>query len=257
METPLARPLKSLQRQMRESPHEFELDQLLRIMRLIQPNSKPLVSFGPYLPGEADVHRIVPPSHNRAGLIELNSASFPKNHAEAVVAACHRIWERACPFASSEPRDQREFLGAAIAFADISSAIGVPAETVAFASACLRRRTDLAGLCAEYFDVPVRFNAVTGNQCRLRFGPLTYDQYQELHPQGSAGKLAAAFARAMLGPAVDIEIELVLKASDVPACVPATEGAIVGLTAWPRARRGHRQTDAVQTFPATTWTDQS
>ena len=53
---------------------------------------------------------------------------------------------------------------------------------------------------------------------------------------------------AFLGPAIEIEVVLVLKANEVPPCVPGTIGATVGLTAWPRQDRAPHREDMEHTL---------
>lgn len=59
---------------------------------------------------------------------------------------------------------------------------------------------------------------------RLRLGPLTLEQFNEflpgrqLDPQSKAQFLLAHLTRLYIGPDVDFQVQLVLRASDVPSC---------------------------------------
>jgi type VI secretion system protein ImpH len=63
------------------------------------------------------------------------------------------------------------------------------------------------------------------NKIRIRLGPLTYEQFNEFLPDQSpvperkAFFLLAHLVRLYIGPAVDFDVQLILKASEVPGCL--------------------------------------
>jgi type VI secretion system protein ImpH len=59
---------------------------------------------------------------------------------------------------------------------------------------------------------------------RLRLGPLTYDRFCRLLPNGSELNGVASLTRMFVGPELDFEIQLVLTAAEVPACRLARTG---------------------------------
>jgi len=74
---------------------------------------------------------------------------------------------------------------------------------------------------------------------RLKFGPLTYQEFKAFLPDGSAFKPAAELARFFAGLEFDFDIQLILKAEEVPACVLGTVaegGQRLGWTTWLKTR---------------------
>jgi type VI secretion system protein ImpH len=53
---------------------------------------------------------------------------------------------------------------------------------------------------------------------RLRLGPLTFEQFSELLPSGRQFGVLVQLARFFVGQGLDFDIQLVLKADEVPAC---------------------------------------
>jgi type VI secretion system protein ImpH len=77
------------------------------------------------------------------------------------------------------------------------------------------------------------------SKVRLRMGPMSFDQFNEFlpdrspQPQRKAFFLLAHLARLYLGPELDFEIQLVLRAADVPGCqLGGAEGARLGWNSW-------------------------
>lgn len=118
-----------------------------------------------------------------------------------------------------------------------------------------RSATALRQMLWDYFDVPVEIEQFVGawyplspeNQCcfedgnsfseslglgavvgdeiydqqsgvRIKLGPLTFQQYIDFLPQGSAYKPLRALTRFFAGDELDFEVQLVLMRDEVPAC---------------------------------------
>lgn len=64
----------------------------------------------------------------------------------------------------------------------------------------------------------------TQSKFQVRIGPLTYGQYRQFLPGGSALESARALTRFMASPELEFEIRLSLSASEVPGCRLGTEG---------------------------------
>jgi len=87
---------------------------------------------------------------------------------------------------------------------------------------------------------------------RLRLGPLSYRQFAAFQPDGTAFRPLAQMTRLFVGGELDFEVQLVLKAEDIPACKLSSTpgaGARIGRHAWVQTRP--RATDAEEAiFPA-------
>jgi type VI secretion system protein ImpH len=68
--------------------------------------------------------------------------------------------------------------------------------------------TAIAG--QRFWDVQSKF--------RVRIGPLGFDQFCAYLPSGNAYRQLADLARLYAGPALDIDLQLVLRAEEVPCC---------------------------------------
>ena len=64
----------------------------------------------------------------------------------------------------------------------------------------------------------------TQSKFQVQIGPLTYRQYRQFLPGGSALQSARALTRFMASPELEFEITLSLSASEVPGCRLETEG---------------------------------
>lgn len=70
---------------------------------------------------------------------------------------------------------------------------------------------------------------------RLQIGPLDYEQFLDFLPNGSAFQPAAQLTRCLVGMEFDFDLQLVLKAGEVPVCQIASEGPappMLGWTTW-------------------------
>jgi predicted component of type VI protein secretion system len=263
MATPLARKLKPVRRLLAQSPEQFELHQLIRLLRRADPATAievtALVSGHP-MPAVQHVS-ISRRDHSTAVLLdaEMLPAFCAGAQASELTALAHELFEVANPFTEWERKADTagNLVDEALAFAGVHHDPCLSRDYLAFVSGSLRRRGagQVAAVCSDYFDVPVRLEPKSGSRGRLRVGPLTFDQYLRMlpsHPE-SAGKPLLALARKLLGPAIDLEVDLILAADQVPACIPGGLGATVGVAAWPRDHRGKRKSDVEQTFSADDW----
>jgi predicted component of type VI protein secretion system len=258
MATPLARRLKLARRLLVERPEEFELTQLLRLLRRADghPVDTTLVRDEP---GATPVVRnVTPPTRTTPAALEVDAGLLPvacdDGQASDVVAYLQEVWEIANPFAAGErgADGADRFTQEACTFAGVAARRDVGPGYLAHAAGSIRRRgaADVAAVCAEYFDVPVCLEPINGRRGRLRVGPLTFAEYAEFlsGEDDSAVRKLFALAAALLGPAIEIEVVFVLKADEVPPCVPGTIGATVGLTAWPRQGRAPHREDMEHTI---------
>ncbi|HWQ53377.1 MAG TPA: type VI secretion system baseplate subunit TssG [Bryobacteraceae bacterium] len=135
-----------------------------------------------------------------------------------------------------------------------------------------RSATALEQVLGDYFDIPVEveqfvgawypmdadsqcelggrdthsdqlgFGAVVGNEIwdqqarvRIKLGPLTFEQYRDFLPEGSAWRHLQALAKYYAGSEYDMEVQLILRRDEVPACQLALgdEGGLqLGWTTW-------------------------
>lgn len=72
------------------------------------------------------------------------------------------------------------------------------------------------------------------HKIRLRVGPLSYAQFLDFLPPGTALKPLSQLARLYVGPQYDVEVQLVLKAAEVPCAMLDEENpsAAVGWNTW-------------------------
>ena len=94
--------------------------------------------------------------------------------------------------------------------------------------------TAMAG--QRFWDVQGRF--------RIRVGPLTYAQFQDFLPSGTAYRKLGDLARLYAGLAMDIDTQLVLKAEEVPWCqLSPAAGPRLGWNTWVRCSGLARDAD--------------
>ena len=77
----------------------------------------------------------------------------------------------------------------------------------------------------EGYSEQLGFGAVVGSEIwdqqsrvRIRLGPLTFEQYRDFLPGGSAYRQLRALARFYAGNEFDVEVQLILRREEVPAC---------------------------------------
>jgi type VI secretion system protein ImpH len=61
------------------------------------------------------------------------------------------------------------------------------------------------------------------SKCRLRIGPLTWPQFRNLMPNGSALRPLCQITRTYVGPALDFDVQPILKAEEIPPCQFSTD----------------------------------
>lgn len=74
---------------------------------------------------------------------------------------------------------------------------------------------------------------------RVRFGPLALEAFKDFLPVGSAFRPAAELARLLAGQEFDFDVQLTLRADEVPACELAGDEArrpMLGWTSWLKTR---------------------
>src|SRR5258706_490689 len=79
---------------------------------------------------------------------------------------------------------------------------------------------------------------------RLRLGPMDFEQFSELLPSGPRFRVLAQLARFFVGQGLDFDVQLVLKAEDVPACRLGDRGPRAPASAGPPGSREERRRGA-------------
>ena len=70
------------------------------------------------------------------------------------------------------------------------------------------------------------------NAFRIRLGPLRYDEFEQLVPSGETLTRLAQLARTYVGPEYDFDVQLVLRAEEVPASRLGGDGPIQTRLGW-------------------------
>jgi type VI secretion system protein ImpH len=83
-------------------------------------------------------------------------------------------------------------------------------------------------LWARVWDPPAKF--------RVRVGPLSFDEFREFLPIGSAYPLLLELTRFYVGEEFNFEVQLVLDAEEVPVCVLGDEATRLGWSVWLKTR---------------------
>jgi type VI secretion system protein ImpH len=89
-------------------------------------------------------------------------------------------------------------------------------------------------------------------QIRLRLGPLSYAEFRDYLPDGMGFRPLVELARLFVGTGFNLDVQLVLKASDVPVCrLASRRGAAsqLGRDTWLQGRQSTRDVDDA-VFPA-------
>jgi type VI secretion system protein ImpH len=173
--------------------------------------------------------------------------------------------------------------------AGVRNRLGVPDRALLFYAGLLaqvrRSATTLEGLLQDYFGVPVTVvqfvgqwlriaphnrsrlggrqhnnalgvSAVAGSRSwdqqaklRIQVGPLTVAQYDELLPSGSAFQPLVQLTRYFIGQEFDFDVQLILRAAEVPRCrlgAKGIGGPRLGWSSWLKTEEfAHDAGDAV------------
>ena len=83
------------------------------------------------------------------------------------------------------------------------------------------------------------YGAVVGDEVwdqqsrvRIQLGPLSLEKYMQFLPGGEAYRQLRALAEFFAGEEFDVEVQLILKRNEVPACELVADGAQLGWTSW-------------------------
>jgi type VI secretion system protein ImpH len=120
---------------------------------------------------------------------------------------------------------------------------------------------------AEAGNTTMGVNVVVGDRVwdirgkiRIRLGPLTYKQFASFLPDQSPVKERKEFFRLMhlvrlyIGPELKVEVQLILKANEIPPCRSGRKGARLGWDSWVTSRPMRRDSDdAVFAGAEITW----
>ncbi len=124
---------------------------------------------------------------------------------------------------------------------------GEPVEVIQFVGRWLSLGPgDRSRLGARGVNNQVRVNLTLGSRVwdergkfRVRVGPLTYERYTEFLPGRPAFRALVKMARLYIGPEYEFDVQLVLRAGDVPLCRlgAAPAGAQLRRTSWLTCRQ--------------------
>lgn len=91
------------------------------------------------------------------------------------------------------------------------------------------------------------FGAVVGDEVwdqqarvRIRLGPLNLEQYEDFLPGGEAYRRIQAITGLFAGNEYDMELQLILKRTDVPRCELTSKGPQLGWTSWVKSAEFER-----------------
>lgn len=81
---------------------------------------------------------------------------------------------------------------------------------------------------------------------RIELGPLTYEQFKRFLPDGDALRPLCQLTRTFVGPEFDLDVQLLLRAEEVPESQAARNETRLGWNSWSRSREfTHAAEDAV------------
>ncbi|MFN2531635.1 MAG: type VI secretion system baseplate subunit TssG [Pyrinomonadaceae bacterium] len=138
---------------------------------------------------------------------------------------------------------QRPHSASAIA-AIISDYFSVPARVVQFSGQWLSLDDNVTRLGAAFSNLGV--NTIAGSRVwdsqskfRIRLGPLSFHEFKTFVPDGSAFRPINELLQHLVGLEFDFDLQLVLKAADVPPCqlrASSADGPKLGWTSWLKTR---------------------
>jgi type VI secretion system protein ImpH len=139
---------------------------------------------------------------------------------------------------------QRPHSASAIA-AMLGDYFGVPARVVQYSGQWLdlgeENVTRIGQANCELGETAIAGTRVWDDQSkfRIRLGPLTYKQFTAFLPNGSAYRPTTEVVRFMVGTELDFDVQLTMKAEEVPASVLTTRARrrpMLGWTTWLKTR---------------------
>jgi type VI secretion system protein ImpH len=126
----------------------------------------------------------------------------------------------------------------------ITDYFAVPARVVQFSGQWLMLDDNITRLGSAFSNLGV--NTIAGSRVwdsqskfRIQLGPLTLREFQTFVPDGSAFRPISELLRLFVGLEFDFDIQLVLKAEEVPSCYlgsTVVNGAKLGWTSWLKTR---------------------
>jgi len=115
---------------------------------------------------------------------------------------------------------------------------GVPCEIEQFKGQWLKLEEDSISYLGRA-NSELGMNTIAGTRVwndqakfRVRFGPLSYQEFKAFLPVGSAYKPVTSLARFMAGMEFDFDVQLVLKAKEVPSCILTTRARRRPMLGW-------------------------
>ena len=117
---------------------------------------------------------------------------------------------------------------------------------------------DRSRLGAQGVNNQLRVNISVGSRVwdeqgkfRVRVGPLTFERYAEFQPGQPAFQALVKMTRLYIGPEYEFDVQLVLRAQDVPVCRlgAAPAGARLRRTSWLMSRPASHDVDNI-IFPS-------
>jgi type VI secretion system protein ImpH len=138
---------------------------------------------------------------------------------------------------------QRPHSGSAIA-AILSDFFNVPARAVQFAGQWLMLEDNVTQLGSANSNLGISTIAGTRvwdtqSKFRIKIGPVNLQEFKAFIPMGSAFRPATDLLRLVVGLEFDFDLQLVVKAEDVPACrlgALPEDGPRLGWTSWLKTR---------------------
>lgn len=136
----------------------------------------------------------------------------------------------------------------------LSDHFGVPVKIRQFAGQWLKLEPESITYIGKQ-NSQLGMNTVVGtrvwddqSKVRIRFGPLTFNQFKAFLPNGTAYKSAISLTRFMTGLEFDFDMKLILKAREVPSTVLTTKAKrkpMLGWSSWLKTKPFKKDDDQV------------
>ncbi len=131
---------------------------------------------------------------------------------------------------------------------------GVPCELEQFKGQWLKLDKDSISFLGQA-NTELGVNTIAGTRVwndqakfRVKFGPLTYQEFKAFLPVGTAYKPATSMIRFMAGMEFDFDMQPVLKAKEVPSCILTTRARrrpMLGWSSWLKTKAFAEDADQV------------